>query len=229
MTTFFFVELQSHSIACLLYMWLAGTHRLGLAWLYSFVGDHHMAMEAGEESGSGEVSLAHGEEEKNEGGETLHDSLFKADRGVLFIASHTDVTRFFFSGVCRASWHGANHRTLLTLAHSIGNPTIGSSGNIPPNGVTRGPESRNSTRNGSATTSGCENSCGLPDCCTCSVAKPLLRSGEVEESLKGGSSFTPEIQDKPLPTNFILPALELYDGNCDPTEHVATFRAQMAL
>ncbi|RRT84979.1 hypothetical protein B296_00007370 [Ensete ventricosum] len=49
MTTFFFVELQSHSIACLLYMWFAGTHRLGLAWLYSFVGDHHMAMEAGEE------------------------------------------------------------------------------------------------------------------------------------------------------------------------------------
>ncbi|RWW44408.1 hypothetical protein BHE74_00049821 [Ensete ventricosum] len=60
--------------------------------------------------------------------------------------------------------------------------------------------------------------------------KEVLKSkGEVGESSKGGSSFTYEIQDKPLPANFRLPALELYDGSCDPTEHVATFRAQIAL
>ncbi|RZR95760.1 hypothetical protein BHM03_00024636 [Ensete ventricosum] len=62
------------------------------------------------------------------------------------------------------------------------------------------------------------------------VQKEVLKSnGEFGESSKGGSPFTPEIQDKPLLTNFRLPALELYDGSCDPTEHVRTFHAQMAL
>ncbi|RZR75765.1 hypothetical protein BHM03_00000251 [Ensete ventricosum] len=62
------------------------------------------------------------------------------------------------------------------------------------------------------------------------VQKEVLKSkGEVGESSKGGSPFTPEIQDKPLLASFRPPALELYDGSCDPTEHVATFRAQMTL
>ncbi|RWW49984.1 hypothetical protein BHE74_00043790 [Ensete ventricosum] len=62
------------------------------------------------------------------------------------------------------------------------------------------------------------------------VQKEVLKSkGEVGKSSKGGSSFTPEIQDKPLSANLRLPALELYDGSCDSTEHVATFHAQMAL
>ncbi|RZS15600.1 hypothetical protein BHM03_00047461 [Ensete ventricosum] len=53
------------------------------------------------------------------------------------------------------------------------------------------------------------------------VKKEVLKSkGEVGESSKGGSPVTPEIQDKPLPTNFRLPALELYDGNCDLAEHI---------
>lgn len=56
-----------------------------------------MGKEAGEEYGTGEVSLAHGEEEKNEGGDPARLS-FKADGGILFVASHTNVTRFF-SGV----------------------------------------------------------------------------------------------------------------------------------
>ncbi|RRT35717.1 hypothetical protein B296_00028372 [Ensete ventricosum] len=52
------------------------------------------------------------------------------------------------------------------------------------------------------------------------VQKEILKSkGEVRESSKGGSPFTPEIQDKPLPANFKLLALELYGGNCDPAEH----------
>ncbi|RWW87403.1 hypothetical protein BHE74_00003773 [Ensete ventricosum] len=62
------------------------------------------------------------------------------------------------------------------------------------------------------------------------VQKEVLKSkGEFGESSKGGSPFTPEIQDKLLPANFKLPALELYDGSCDLAEHVATFRTQMAL
>ncbi|RWV84966.1 hypothetical protein GW17_00053283 [Ensete ventricosum] len=62
------------------------------------------------------------------------------------------------------------------------------------------------------------------------VQKEVLKSREeVGESSKGGSPFTPEIQSKPLPATFRLPALEPYDGSGDPMEHIATFRAQMAL
>ncbi|RRT31110.1 hypothetical protein B296_00058266, partial [Ensete ventricosum] len=59
--------------------------------------------------------------------------------------------------------------------------------------------------------------------------KEVLRSREeTGESSKGGSPFTPEIQSKPLPATFRLPALEPYDGSSDPMEHIATFRSQMA-
>ncbi|RRT63993.1 hypothetical protein B296_00006458 [Ensete ventricosum] len=62
------------------------------------------------------------------------------------------------------------------------------------------------------------------------VQKEVVKSREeVGESSKSGSPFTLEIQAKPLPTTFRLPALEPYDGSGDPTEHIATFRAQMAL
>ncbi|KAJ8464737.1 hypothetical protein OPV22_027289 [Ensete ventricosum] len=62
------------------------------------------------------------------------------------------------------------------------------------------------------------------------VQKEVLRSKEeTGESSKGGTQFTPEIQSKPLPATFRLPALEPYDGSGDPMEHVATFRSQMAL
>ncbi|RRT40880.1 hypothetical protein B296_00045272 [Ensete ventricosum] len=57
----------------------------------------------------------------------------------------------------------------------------------------------------------------------------LKSRGEVGESTKGGSPFTPEIQAKPLPATFRLPALDPYDGSDDPTEHIAAFRTQMAL
>ncbi|RZS23477.1 hypothetical protein BHM03_00056416 [Ensete ventricosum] len=62
------------------------------------------------------------------------------------------------------------------------------------------------------------------------VQKEVLKSrGEVGESSKGGSLFTPEIQGKPLPANFRLPTFEPYDGSDDPTEHIAAFYTQMAL
>ncbi|RRT34198.1 hypothetical protein B296_00058333 [Ensete ventricosum] len=62
------------------------------------------------------------------------------------------------------------------------------------------------------------------------VQKEVLKSrGEVGESSKGGSPFTPEIQVKPLPATFKLPTLKPYDGSGDPTKHIAAFRAQMAL
>ncbi|RWW36471.1 hypothetical protein BHE74_00058504 [Ensete ventricosum] len=62
------------------------------------------------------------------------------------------------------------------------------------------------------------------------VQKEILKSkGEIGESSKSASSFTPEIQGKPLSTTFRLPTLELYDGSGDPTEHIVVFRAQMAL
>ncbi|RWW35385.1 hypothetical protein BHE74_00059687, partial [Ensete ventricosum] len=62
------------------------------------------------------------------------------------------------------------------------------------------------------------------------VQKEVLKSREeVGESSKSGSPFTPDIQSKPLLATFRLPALEPYDGNDDPMEHIATFRAQIAL
>ncbi|RZS02842.1 hypothetical protein BHM03_00032947 [Ensete ventricosum] len=62
------------------------------------------------------------------------------------------------------------------------------------------------------------------------VQKEVLKSrGEIRESSKGGSPFTPKIQGKPLPATFRLPTLEPYDGSGDPTEHIAAFHAQMAL
>ncbi|RRT56837.1 hypothetical protein B296_00033443 [Ensete ventricosum] len=62
------------------------------------------------------------------------------------------------------------------------------------------------------------------------VQKEVLKSrGEVGESSKGDSPFTPEIQAKPLPATFRLPTLEPYDGSGHLTEHIAAFHAQMAL
>ncbi|RWV98505.1 hypothetical protein GW17_00038641, partial [Ensete ventricosum] len=62
------------------------------------------------------------------------------------------------------------------------------------------------------------------------VQKKVLKSrGEIGESSKGGSPFTPEIQGKPLSTTFRLPTLEPYDGSGDLTEHTAAFRAHIAL
>ncbi|RRT50665.1 hypothetical protein B296_00018672 [Ensete ventricosum] len=43
------------------------------------------------------------------------------------------------------------------------------------------------------------------------IQKEVLKSrGEIRESSKGGSPFTPEIQGKPLPATFRLPTLEPY-------------------
>ncbi|RZR83081.1 hypothetical protein BHM03_00009619, partial [Ensete ventricosum] len=62
------------------------------------------------------------------------------------------------------------------------------------------------------------------------VQKEVLKlRGEIGESSKGGSPFTPEIQGKPFPATFRLTTLEPYDGSGDPTEHIAAFPTQMAL
>ncbi|RRT51062.1 hypothetical protein B296_00032986 [Ensete ventricosum] len=69
-----------------------------------------------------------------------------------------------------------------------------------------------------------------PDVRLDEVQRDFVRSKEeVGETTKGGSPFAPEILDKPIPSNFRLSALEPYDGSTDPTEHVAAFRAHMAL
>ncbi|RWW42138.1 hypothetical protein BHE74_00052331 [Ensete ventricosum] len=62
------------------------------------------------------------------------------------------------------------------------------------------------------------------------VQRDFVRSKEeVGETTKGGSSFAPEILDKPIPSSFRLPTLEPYNGSTDPSKHVTVFRAQMAL
>ncbi|RWW37012.1 hypothetical protein BHE74_00057925 [Ensete ventricosum] len=64
---------------------------------------------------------------------------------------------------------------------------------------------------------------------SCDPKEVLNSKGEIGESSKGGSPFTPEIQGKPIPASFRLPTLELYDGGGDPTEHIVAFHTQMAL
>ncbi|RWV80802.1 hypothetical protein GW17_00057862, partial [Ensete ventricosum] len=62
------------------------------------------------------------------------------------------------------------------------------------------------------------------------VHKEFVKSiEELRENSKGGSPFAPEIQYRPIPTNFCLPSLESYDDSSDPTEHVLSFWVQMVL
>ncbi|RZR83919.1 hypothetical protein BHM03_00010646 [Ensete ventricosum] len=62
------------------------------------------------------------------------------------------------------------------------------------------------------------------------VQREFVKSKEkIDENSKGGSPFIPKMQDTPVSTNFRLLALEPYDDSSDPSEHIATFRAQMAL
>ncbi|RZR76890.1 hypothetical protein BHM03_00001790 [Ensete ventricosum] len=52
--------------------------------------------------------------------------------------------------------------------------------------------------------------------------------GRTQRRLCRGSPFVQEIQDKSIPS-FRLSTLEAYDRISDPVEHIAAFRAHMAL
>ena len=41
------------------------------------------------------------------------------------------------------------------------------------------------------------------------------------------SPFVPSINSHPLPSKFKMPSLDLYDGTCDPCDHIATFKTTM--
>ncbi|RWW74959.1 hypothetical protein BHE74_00017047 [Ensete ventricosum] len=123
------------------------------------------------------------------------------------------------------SGYGVDHSPVPTPAHAFDSSPISSPDGTPANGVTSSPKLEGPARGGAAIAPVCRVHQQLDE-----VQKEVLKSrGEVGESSKGSSSFTPEIQAKPLPATFRLPALEPYDGSDDPTEHIAAFRTQMAL
>ena len=41
------------------------------------------------------------------------------------------------------------------------------------------------------------------------------------------SPFITSINSHPLPSKFKMPSLDLYDGTCDPCDHIATFKTTM--
>ena len=68
------------------------------------------------------------------------------------------------------------------------------------------------------------------NCCLDEFQRELQKSrDESNEGTSGGSPFVQEIQEKHVPLNFRVTALETNDGGSDPLEHVAAFRTQMAL
>ncbi|RRT31939.1 hypothetical protein B296_00045666 [Ensete ventricosum] len=127
------------------------------------------------------------------------------------------------------SGDGADHNPIPVPARAFDGSPIGSPGGTPASGVTSSPKPGNPARHRGATTSGRRSPCCFPDPDASPIKEVLKSREEVGESSKGGSPFTPEIQAKPLPATFRLPALKPYDGSGDPAEHIATFRAQMAI
>ena len=43
------------------------------------------------------------------------------------------------------------------------------------------------------------------------------------------SLFTASINGHPLPPKFKMPSLDLYNGTCDPFDHISTFKTTMHL
>ncbi|URD77057.1 hypothetical protein MUK42_09180 [Musa troglodytarum] len=73
-----------------------------------------------------------------------------------------------------------------------------------------------------------------------SISRSIARPEEVQRDIRKSkeeqremphweSPFSSDIREYPVPLNFRLPSIDLYDGVSDPADHVAAFRAQMAL
>ena len=56
----------------------------------------------------------------------------------------------------------------------------------------------------------------------------MRRANPVEDLVhRTDSPFTALINSYPLPLKFKMPSLDLYDGTCDPFDHIATFKTTM--
>ena len=62
------------------------------------------------------------------------------------------------------------------------------------------------------------------------IRENMRRANLIEDLVhRIDSPFTTSINDHPLPPKFKMPSLDLYDGTCDPFDHIATFKTTMHL
>ena len=60
------------------------------------------------------------------------------------------------------------------------------------------------------------------------MGENMGRTNHVDDLVhRTNSPFIASINSHPLPSKFKMPSMDLYDGTCDPCDHIATFKTTM--